>query len=73
MMDRHPMYSREAIVVGKMKNNDVEDQRGMGGFYLVFWPEIKGNGILPVFELLIELTNCIQQLAIGLFRGFGRV
>lgn len=38
----------------------------MGGRDLVLRSEIDGDAILPVFQLLVELANGIQEFAIRL-------
>lgn len=68
-MYRHSMNRSETIVICEMKNDNVQDQRGMGGFYLVFRTEINGDAILPFFQLVIQLSNSVKEFAIGLFRG----
>ena len=42
-MDGHAMYRRKTVVVSKVKYNNVEYQRGMGGFYLMLWPKVEWN------------------------------
>lgn len=39
----------------------------------MFWPEIYGDRVFPIFKLLVKLSNGVQQSAIGLFGGLCRV
>ena len=54
------MDGRQAIVVGEMKDHNVEDQRSMGCLDLVLGPEIKGYAVFPLFELLVEFPDSVQ-------------
>lgn len=51
----------------------MENERSMGGLDLIFWPEIYGNTVFPFFKLLIKLSDCVEELSIGLLRCLGRV
>lgn len=61
------MDGRQAIVVGEMKDHNVEDQRSMRCLDLVFWSEINGYAVLPLFEFFVEFANGVQQSPVGLF------
>lgn len=51
----------------------MKDKRGVGSLNLVLGPEINGDAVFPVFQLLVEFTDCVQQFPIRLLRCFGGV
>ena len=67
------MYRSQAIVVREMEDHNMEDERGVRGFDLVFGSEVDRYAILPVFQFLVELANGVKKLSIGLFRRFSRI
>lgn len=56
----HAVDSSQAVVVRKMKYNNVQDKGRMGGLDFVFWSEFNRNAILPFFELFIKISDGVQ-------------
>lgn len=50
----------QAVVIGKMKDDNMKNQRGMRGFDFMLWSEIDRNTVLPLFQFLIKVTNGVQ-------------
>ena len=59
VMHRHSMYCRETIVVRKVQNHDVQDQRSVECINFVLWTEVEGYAVLPGFEKSIKLADRI--------------
>lgn len=59
-MNRHPVDRGQAIVIGKMKDDNVENQRGMSGFNFMLRSEIDRDAVFPLFQFLIKITNGVQ-------------
>src|SRR4051812_9083078 len=55
MMDRHPMDRRQTIVVSKVQNYNMKDERSMRSLDFMLWPEVDRYTIFPVFQFLVKL------------------
>jgi hypothetical protein len=51
----------------------MNDEGSVGGLNFVFGSEIDRNAILPVFQLLIKLTDGVEQFTVRLLRCFGGI
>ena len=60
------MDSRKTIIVCKVKDHDVQYQRGMGSFDFVLWSEVKRDTVLPLFEFSVKFANSVEQSSVGL-------
>lgn len=69
MMHRHPMDRGQAIVVGKVHRDYVQNQRLVRDVYTGIWLNPKRNALLPFFQFTIELSDNIQELAVSLLEG----
>lgn len=61
------MDGRQAIVVGEMKDHNMEDQWSMTCLDLVLRSEVKGYAVFPLFELFVQFADSVQQSTVGLF------
>ena len=73
MMDRHAVDGGQTVVVGKMKDDDVQDQWGVLRFDLMLGSKIERDAVLPFFELLIQLADGIEELTVRLPRRLGGI
>lgn len=67
------MDGGQAIIVSEVKNDNMKEKRTVGGLNLMFGPEVDGNVVFPIFQLLVKLANGIEQFAVRLFGSFGGV
>ena len=72
-MHRHAVDGGQAIVVGKVKNNDMDEERSVGGLNFIFRSVVDGDTVLPVFKLLVQLANGVEQFAVRLLRSLGGI
>lgn len=63
----------QAVVVSEMEDNDVQDQRRMSGLDFVFRSKVDRDIVFPFFQFLVEITNGVQKLSIGLLRCFSGI
>ena len=73
MMDRHAMDGGQTVVVGKVKDDDVQDQWGVLGFDVMLGSKVEGDALLPFFELSIQLADGIEELTVRLPGRLGRI
>lgn len=73
MVYRHAVDGGQAIIVSEVKDDNVKKKRTVGGLNLIFWPEVDGDVVFPIFQLLVKLANGIEQFTIRLLGCFGGV
>ena len=73
MMDRHPVNGSQTIVISEVKDNNVENQRRMGGLDLMLRSEIKRDTVFPFLQFSVKIADGVQQFSIRLLRCLGGV
>ena len=67
------MYGGEAVVIRKMEYNNMQNEWSVGGLNLIFRPKVQRNGVFPLLELSIKLTDGVEKFTISLLGSLGRV
>lgn len=73
MVHRHAVDGCQTIIVREVEDDNVKEERTVGGLNLILWPEVNGDIVFPVFQLLVKLADGIEQFAIRLLGCFGGV
>src|SRR6266498_3982869 len=73
MVNRHPVDRGETIVVSEVKKDDMEYQWCMRRPDLMLGTKIDWYAILPFLQLMIELSDSIEKLSVGLLCSLSRV
>lgn len=73
MVDGHAVDGGQAVVIGEVEHDDMQDQGRVRCLDFMLRSEINGDLVLPVLELLVQLANGIEEFASRLPRGLGRI